>query len=109
MCLTCGSLNCGRKQWGPTAPPGNGHAISHYESTMHPIAVKMGTITPEGKADIHCYACDNDPKYNYGDICDNDLAIHLSNLGIDIKTQEKTIKSLMEMDLEVNQSFTNLV
>lgn len=109
MCLTCGSLGCGRKQWGPTAPPGNNHAIDHYEKTGHTIVVKMGTITPDGKADVHCYACDNSPLYNYGDITDPKLANHLSHLGIDINVQEKTVKSLMEMDLEINKSFTNFM
>ena len=40
LCLTCGELGCGRKQWGPNAPPGNNHAITHFEATGHQVAVK---------------------------------------------------------------------
>jgi ubiquitin carboxyl-terminal hydrolase 5/13 len=49
LCLTCGSLGCGRKQYGGVAG-GNGHGLAHFESTGHPISVKLGTITPEGSA-----------------------------------------------------------
>lgn len=49
LCLTCGSLGCGRKQYGG-APGGNGHGLNHFEETGHPISVKLGTITPEGGA-----------------------------------------------------------
>jgi ubiquitin carboxyl-terminal hydrolase 5/13 len=48
MCLSCGNLGCGRAQYGGLG--GNGHALSHYESCKHPIAVKMGSITPHGSA-----------------------------------------------------------
>lgn len=48
LCLTCGALNCGRQQFGGVG--GNGHALAHFNSANHPIAVKLGTITPEGSA-----------------------------------------------------------
>jgi Zn-finger in ubiquitin-hydrolases and other protein len=48
LCLTCGSLGCGRQQFGGVG--GNGHGLMHYEETKHPISVKLGTITPEGNA-----------------------------------------------------------
>ena len=48
LCLTCGSLGCGRPQYGGFG--GNGHGLAHYEETRHPISVKLGTITPEGTA-----------------------------------------------------------
>lgn len=48
LCLTCGNLGCGRKQWDGTG--GNGHGLSHFEETKHPISVKTGTITPNGEA-----------------------------------------------------------
>ena len=48
LCLTCGSLGCGRKQFGGVG--GNGHGLNHYEETRHPVSVKLGTITPEGAA-----------------------------------------------------------
>lgn len=48
LCLTCGSLGCGRQQFGGVA--GNGHGLAHYEASGHAISVKLGTITPEGDA-----------------------------------------------------------
>ena len=48
LCLTCGSLGCGRQQYGGLG--GNGHGLQHYEETKHPVSVKLGTITPEGTA-----------------------------------------------------------
>ncbi|KAM0756328.1 ubiquitinyl hydrolase [Meredithblackwellia eburnea MCA 4105] len=74
LCLVCGSLGCGRQQFGGGG--GNGHAVLHTQTTGHAVAVKMGTIEPEGNADIYCYACDDarlDPQ----------LAKHLANFGIE--------------------------
>lgn len=48
LCLTCGSLGCGRQQFGGLG--GNGHGLAHFEGTRHPVSVKLGTITPEGSA-----------------------------------------------------------
>ncbi len=50
LCLSCGNLGCGRAQYGGIG--GNGHGMQHFESCGHPIAVKMGSITPEGTADV---------------------------------------------------------
>jgi ubiquitin carboxyl-terminal hydrolase 5/13 len=50
LCLTCGSLGCGRQQFGGLG--GNGHGLSHYGETRHPVSVKLGTITPEGGAGV---------------------------------------------------------
>ena len=94
LCLTCGNLSCGRKETG-----GNQHAIEHYNKTKHPLVVKTGTITPNGEGSIYCYACDEDVK-------DENLAIHLSNLGINIATQVKTDKTISEMNLSFNLNFT---
>jgi ubiquitin carboxyl-terminal hydrolase 5/13 len=40
--------------------------------------VKLGTITPEGDASIHCYACDEE-------VLDNFLKDHLANFGIEVE------------------------
>ena len=48
FCLTCGNIGCGREGYGGTG--GKNHAINHNSETGHPVVVKMGTITPEGKA-----------------------------------------------------------
>ncbi|KAJ7337533.1 hypothetical protein DFH08DRAFT_255496 [Mycena albidolilacea] len=90
LCLTCGSLGCGRRQ----VLGGNGHALNHFEATSHPTSVKLGTITPEGGADIWCYKCNDltlDPA----------LAEHLSVFGIDVKTARKTDKSTAEIRAEM--------
>lgn len=97
LCLTCGSLGCGRKQYGG-APGGNGHGLNHFEETAHPVSVKLGTITPEGGADIYCYVC-NDSKL------DPELALHLSTFGINVQTQTKTEKSMTELQIEHNLKY----
>ncbi|KAF8520138.1 ubiquitinyl hydrolase [Hysterangium stoloniferum] len=96
MCLTCGALGCGRSQYGGVG--GNSHGLAHNQETGHPVAVKLGTITPEGNADIFCYAC-GDSKL------DSDLARHLSAFGINIATQTKTEKSMTELQIEQNLKF----
>ncbi|KAJ7172145.1 hypothetical protein C8R46DRAFT_1084933 [Mycena filopes] len=97
LCLTCGSLGCGRAQYGVVGG-GNGHGLSHFEETGHPVSVKLGTITPEGGADIYCYKC-NDARL------DPDLAQHLSVFGINVKTAQKTEKSMTEMQIEHNLKY----
>ncbi|PCH32979.1 ubiquitinyl hydrolase [Wolfiporia cocos MD-104 SS10] len=96
LCLTCGSLGCGRQQFGGLG--GNGHGLQHYEETQHPVSVKLGTITPEGNADIYCYTC-NDAKQ------DPELAAHLATFGINVQTQTKTEKSMTELQIEQNLKF----
>ena len=98
LCLTCGNLGCGRKNFMNIGPPGNGHQVEHNEATGHPVAVKLGSITAEGKADVHCYACDEERL-------DNKLVKHLANWGIDIADRVKTEKSVAEMQLEHNLSY----
>ncbi|KAK4537420.1 hypothetical protein CDCA_CDCA12G3445 [Cyanidium caldarium] len=96
MCLTCGHLGCGRSHFDGSG--GRNHAWEHFKACMndrrpHAVAVKLGTITPEGTADVHCYECDElriDPE----------LAAHLAVFGIDVSTQEKTEMSLVEMELQ---------
>jgi ubiquitin carboxyl-terminal hydrolase 5/13 len=48
LCLTCGNLGCGRKQYDGSG--GNNHGLEHYEKTGHAVCCKLGTITPEGTA-----------------------------------------------------------
>ena len=78
---------------------GNNHGVEHFEKTGHCVNVKIGTITPEGKASIHCYKCDEE-------VLDNDLAQHLRVLGIEISSQVKTEKSIAEQELEANLNLT---
>ncbi|KDQ51372.1 hypothetical protein JAAARDRAFT_41222 [Jaapia argillacea MUCL 33604] len=96
LCLTCGNLGCGREQFGGVG--GNGHGLRHFEESGHPVSVKLGTITPEGGADIYCYLC-NDARL------DPELAQHLSSFGINVQTQTKTEKSMTELQIEHNLKF----
>jgi len=93
LCLTCGNLGCGRAQHGGSA--GNSHGLAHTDATGHPVAVKLGSLTADGSADIYCYSC-NDERV------DPELPLHLANWGIDISNRVKTEKSLTEMQIEQN-------
>ncbi|KAI9506640.1 hypothetical protein BX070DRAFT_240641 [Coemansia spiralis] len=96
LCLACGHVGCGRRQYDGSG--GNNHAIDHFEQTGHKVSVKLGTITPEGTADAYCYVCDDnklDPK----------LAEHLKAFGINVLVQQKTEKSVAELQLEQNLRF----
>ncbi|KAF7374236.1 Ubiquitin carboxyl-terminal hydrolase [Mycena sanguinolenta] len=90
LCLTCGLLGCGRRQ----RRGGNGHALNHFEQTGHPISLKLGTVTPEGRADIWCHKC-------FDFMFDPALAEHLSVFGIDVKTARKTDKTTAEIMAEI--------
>ncbi|KAF5346463.1 hypothetical protein D9756_010077 [Leucocoprinus leucothites] len=96
LCMTCGSLGCGRQLFGGLG--GNGHGLAHYHESGHPISVKLGTITPEGGADIFCYVCDDMKQ-------DPELASHLSTFGINVRTLSKTEKSMTELQLEHNLTY----
>jgi ubiquitin carboxyl-terminal hydrolase 5/13 len=102
LCLTCGHLGCGRQQMEIGTQinlGGNGHALAHHEATGHPVAVKTGTISPNGTADTWCYSC----YFGSGnDIIDPKLSDHLKHFGIDLATQSKTEKTIAEMTLEQN-------
>lgn len=80
MCLTCGNIGCGRRYYDGSG--GNNHGSDHYEATGHPLAVKLGTITPEGKADVFSYA-ENDM------VEDPKLAEHLETFGINMSEMKK--------------------
>jgi ubiquitin carboxyl-terminal hydrolase 5/13 len=98
LCLTCGNVGCGRKQYGGL--DGHGHGLKHYEDTgkTHSIAVKLGTITSEGEGDVFCYA-DGDS------VLDPLLAIHLQALGLSVATSEKTVVSTTELNIQQNLSY----
>ena len=60
--------------------------------------MKLGTIEPDGSADIYCYAC-NDARI------DPFLSDHLKNFGINVTQQTKTEKSMTELQVEQNLKF----
>ncbi len=97
LCMSCGHLGCGRKNYDGTG--GNNHAVDHAHSSHHPVVCKLGTITPQGTASLHCYDCDEE-------VLDEKLAEHLGKLGIDVCKQIKTEKSIAELTLEANLSLT---
>lgn len=92
--LTDGTILCGRKFFDGSG--GNNHAIEHYSTTGHPLAVKLGTITNEGKGDVFSYSEDDMVE-------DPNLVQHLSHWGINVSNMEKTEKSMLELELELNQ------
>ena len=93
LCLQCGNLGCGRAQFGGVG--GNSHGLAHADATSHAVAVKLGSITPEGTADVYCYQCNEER-------IDTNLAAHLAHWGINIAERQKTEKSLTEMQIEQN-------
>lgn len=60
--------------------------------------MKLGTITKEGKADVFSY--DEDDMVE-----DPNLVSHLAHWGINIAQMEKTDKSMIELELDLNQRF----
>uniref|UniRef100_A0A8C1IVT6 Ubiquitin carboxyl-terminal hydrolase n=1 Tax=Cyprinus carpio TaxID=7962 RepID=A0A8C1IVT6_CYPCA len=86
MNLTDGKIFCGRRYFDGTG--GNNHALLYYQQSGYPLAVKLGTITPDG-ADVYSY--DEDDM-----VLDSKLPEHLSHFGIDMMTMEK-------LEIAVNQ------
>jgi len=92
--LTDGSILCGRKFFDGSG--GNNHAIEHYQSGGGgPLAVKLGTITRDGKADVYSY--DEDDM-----VLDPYLEQHLKHFGIILESCEKTDKTMNEINLDYN-------
>lgn len=80
MNLTDGTVLCGRKFFDGTG--GNNHAVEHYQATGYPLAVKLGTISGDGKADVYSYPEDTmveDPL----------LKKHLAHFGINMDGMQK--------------------
>jgi len=69
----------------------NGHSLKHHKTAGHSVSVKSGTIIPESNAeDIHFYDAEQDPE----------LAAHLSTFRVNIQKKTKTVKSMIELQLE---------
>ncbi|CAH2095956.1 unnamed protein product [Euphydryas editha] len=92
--LTDGSILCGRRFFDGSG--GNDHAVEHYRETGYPLAVKLGTITADGKGDVFSYAEDDMVEDPY-------LADHLKHFGINVQQLQKTDKSMVELELELNR------
>uniref|UniRef100_A0A2P2I4E2 Ubiquitin carboxyl-terminal hydrolase n=1 Tax=Hirondellea gigas TaxID=1518452 RepID=A0A2P2I4E2_9CRUS len=92
--LTDGTISCGRRQLDGSG--GNNHAIDHYKITDYPLSVKLGTITPQGKADVYSYSEDDM-------VIDSQLVKHLAHFGINVSLMEKTEKTMAELEIDYNQ------
>ncbi|KAH8264916.1 hypothetical protein KR038_007626 [Drosophila bunnanda] len=92
--LTDGSIMCGRKFFDGSG--GNDHAVEHYRATGYPLAVKLGTITADGKSDVYSYPEDDM-------VLDPHLERHLSHFGINMAAMKKSEKSMVELELDINQ------
>jgi len=93
--LTDGHVGCGRQNWDGSG--GKGHALEHYRQTNYPLVVKLGTITAEG-ADVHSYAEDRE-------VLDPHLDAHLKHWGLDMKSLEKTDKTMAELEIEFQMTY----
>uniref|UniRef100_A0A7N8WT69 Ubiquitin carboxyl-terminal hydrolase n=1 Tax=Mastacembelus armatus TaxID=205130 RepID=A0A7N8WT69_9TELE len=93
MNLTDGKVLCGRRYFDGSG--GNNHALQHFQETGYPLAVKLGTITPDG-ADVYSYEEDDM-------VLNSKLAEHLTHFGIDMMTMEKTERTMTELEIAVNQ------
>lgn len=96
LCLTCGYVGCGRRNYDGSG--GNNHALDHAHTTHHPVVVKLGTISPDGRADLFCYECDET-------VCDSKIAQHLKKLSIDVQSAVKTESTTTELSVEINKSW----
>jgi len=101
--LSDGFVGGGRRNWDGSG--GNNTALDHYaemkaQGKEYPLAVKLGTITPEG-ADIFSYeASENDMVL----VPPEKLAEYLKHWGIDIMSMKKTEKSMQELELDLNMN-----
>ncbi len=97
--LSTGHIGSGRKTWDGTG--GTGASLEHFEKTggIYPLAVKLGTITPSG-ADVFSYAPDENDM-----VLDPLLKEHLAHWGIDMDQQEKTEKTMTELQIQYNAAY----
>ncbi|KAK9828649.1 hypothetical protein WJX72_001313 [[Myrmecia] bisecta] len=97
--LSTGHIGSGRQNWDGSG--GNGSALRHYEATgrKYPLAVKLGTITPNG-ADVFSYADDENDM-----VIDPKLGEHLAHWGINMLSMSKTEKTMAELQIDLNMSF----
>jgi ubiquitin carboxyl-terminal hydrolase 5/13 len=105
LCLTCGHLGCSRSQSARVeeltgVKGGNSHAEAHFNATGHPLVVRMGTITAEGKGEVNCYASkdsSNPLTLNCNNIVEfPNLAKYLNAFGISVEGREATETTLAE-------------
>jgi len=64
----------------------------------YPLAVKLGTITPDGKADVYSYGEDDM-------VLDGNLVQHLAHFGINVAQMEKVPKLILHIDSRVESLY----
>ncbi|CAD6189869.1 unnamed protein product [Caenorhabditis auriculariae] len=99
--LTDGAIRCGRSQFvsETVKSRGNGHMQQYYSSSGNPLVVKLGTISHNlDAADVYSY--DEDDS-----VIDPNLERHLAHFGIDHRKMERTEKSIMEMEMDLNEKW----
>jgi len=98
--LSTGYIGSGRPNWDGTG--GTGAALRHYQETggLYPLVVKLGTITPDGKADVYSYAPDEDCM-----VLDPLLPQHLAHFGIRVGDLRKTEKTIAELEVDLNVKY----
>lgn len=98
--LTDGSILCGRKFFDGSG--GNNHAVELYEENKqcaamgaYVLAVKLGTISSSG-ADVYSY-------FEQDMVIDPKLEVHLAHFGVEMKKLTKTEKSMVELEIDINE------
>ncbi|KAF1770163.1 hypothetical protein GCK72_001981 [Caenorhabditis remanei] len=99
--LTDGAIRCGRSQYVADGQKtnGNGHMQDYYAATGYPLVVKLGTISSNLES-IDVYSYDEDDA-----VIDPNLEKHLKHFGLDPSKLEKTAKSTLEMELDMNEKW----
>ena len=95
--LSSGHIGSGRRNWDGSG--GTGASLQHYMESgeKYPLAVKLGTITADG-ADVYSYA-EKDM------VIDSNLKQHLAHFGIDMNRQQKTERTMTEMQVDYNMNY----
>uniref|UniRef100_A0A8C7DX67 Ubiquitin carboxyl-terminal hydrolase n=1 Tax=Naja naja TaxID=35670 RepID=A0A8C7DX67_NAJNA len=88
--LTDGSILCGK--WFFDGSGGNGHALEHFKEMGYPLAVKLGTITPDG-ADVYSFEEEEA-------VLDPHIAKHLAHFGIDMLQMHVTENGLRDNEIK---------
>ena len=100
--LSDGFIGGGRRNFDGSG--GSNGAIDHFNdmknnhNLLYPLAVKLGTISPDGSADVYSYEEEDM-------VIDPFLKAHLAHWGIDATYQKKSEKTLAELEVELNKDF----
>ncbi|PIC52819.1 hypothetical protein B9Z55_002766 [Caenorhabditis nigoni] len=99
--LTDGAIRCGRSQFLANGEKtrGNGHMQDYFNATRFPLVVKLGTISSNLES-IDVFSYDEDDA-----VIDPNIVKHLMHFGLDPEKMEKTAKSTLEMELDMNEKW----